>query len=71
MKYRDLNEVIFKSKKITNLINTPILFENNNLIVADIKGNITVFSINQNKTTMKFNFIKINSKKKKIFKFNR
>lgn len=68
LKYRDLNEVIFKSKKITkSRVNTPILFENNNLIVADIKGNITVFSINQNKTTMKFNFYKNKFKKEKKF----
>ena len=35
--------------------------------MADIKGNITVFSINQNKIIMKFNFYK--NKFKKIKKF--
>ena len=69
--YKDLNEVIFKSKKITKFdINRNILFENNNLIAGDAKGNITVFSINQNKIISKFNFYKNKFKKiRKILNF--
>ena len=69
--YKDLNEVIFKSKKITKFdINRNILFENNNLISGDARGNIIVFSINQNKEISKFNFYKNKFKKiKKILYF--
>ena len=70
-KYNDLNELIFKSKKITKY-NTSnfILFEDNNLITSDQKGNIIVFSINENKIITKFNFYKKRHKKiKKVLNF--
>ena len=58
-RYNKKNQLIFKSKKLSkNKINKFILFENNNLILSDKKGNIVVFSINQNKVISKFNFYK-------------
>ena len=63
-KYNGLNELIFKSKKITKYkTNKFLLFEDNNLITSDQKGNIIVFSINENKIITKFNFYKKRFKK--------
>ena len=63
-KYNDLNQLIFKSRKLTrHNLNNFILFENNNLIVNDSKGNIIVFSVNENKIISKFNFYKKKFKK--------
>ena len=63
-KYNDLNEIIFKSKKTTKYqISEHLLFENNNVIINDDKGNIIIFSINQNKLITKFNFYKKKYKK--------
>ena len=62
--YNDLNQLIFKSKKLTNhKVNNFILLEENNLIINDHKGNIIVFSINENKLISKFNFYKKKYKK--------
>ena len=48
--YNDLNKILFKSKKITRYkINNYILAKNNNLIVSDQRGNIILYSIEQNK----------------------
>ena len=70
-KYNDLNELIFKSKKITKYkTNNFILFEDNNLIASDQQGNIIVFSINENSIITKFNFYKKRHKKiKKVLNF--
>ena len=63
-KYNNLNKVIFKSKKLTNnQISNFLLFEENNLIINDQKGNIIIFSINENKVISKFNFYKKKYKK--------
>ena len=63
-KYNGLNELIFKSKKITKYkTNKFLLFEDNNLITSEQKGNIIVFSINENKIITKFNFYKKRFKK--------
>jgi outer membrane protein assembly factor BamB len=63
-KYNYLNRIIFKSKKITrHKVNNYLLFEENNLIVSDQKGNIIIFSINKNKMISKFNFYKKQFKK--------
>ena len=57
--YNDLNEIIFKSKRILKSnVSNFILFEENNLIANDFRGNIVVFSINKNKIITKFNFYK-------------
>ncbi len=63
-KYNDLNQLIYKSKKVTkHNINDSVLFDNNHVITSDNKGNIIVFSINQNKILVKFNFYKKKYKK--------
>jgi hypothetical protein len=55
--YSDLNQTVFKSKKLSNSVsNKYILFENNNVISSDIKGYINIFSISDNKIINKFNF---------------
>ena len=57
--YNNLNQLIFKSKRITKYtINDYILFENNNIISSDQRGNIVVFSVSENKVVNKFNFYK-------------
>ena len=57
--------LIFKSKKITKYeVDKNLLFENNNVILTDIKGNIFIFSINENKLISKFSFYKKNYKNK-------
>ena len=57
--YNNLNQLIFKSKKITKYtINDYILFEKNNIILSDQRGNIVVFSVSENKVVNKFNFYK-------------
>ena len=64
IKYNDLNKIIFKSKKITKyVVNNNLLYEKNNTILSDSKGNIFVFSINKNKIIIKFNFYKKRFKK--------
>ena len=56
-KYSNLNKKIFKSKKVSKKkINNKLLFYNDNIITSDIKGNIIVFSISENKIKHKFNF---------------
>ena len=63
-KYNDKNQLIFKSKKLSkSKINNYVIVENNNLITSDHKGNLIVFSINQNKITSKYNFYKKKFKK--------
>ena len=63
-KYNDTNQLVLKSKKLTKYnINNFILFEKNNLIVNDEKGNIIIFSVRENKTIAKFNFYKKRYKK--------
>ncbi len=65
-KYKNLNEIIFKSKKISNkTVKDKILFSKNNVIVTNIKGDVIVFSIEQKKIIFQFNFYQ---KKMKKFK---
>ena len=57
--YSNNNKNIFKSKKLSKYkISDYVLFEKNNLITSDEKGNIIVFSVNENKIIVKFNFYK-------------
>ena len=66
--YSDLNQLTFKSKKITkNIINNSIFFEEDNIITSDQKGNILVYSIKKKEIVAKYNFYK--KKYKKIKKF--
>ena len=58
-KYNERNNIILKTKKLTkNQVNNYILYNDDNLIFSDIKGNIIVFSITQNKIISKYNFYK-------------
>ena len=57
--YSNLNQIIFKSKKLTkNSINKYKLFHDGKVIISDLEGNIIVFSINENRVVTKFNFYK-------------
>ena len=59
--------LIYKSKKISRYrISNNVLFNNNSIITSDIKGNLIVFSLDDNQITTKFNFY--NKKYKKIDK---
>ena len=62
--YNNLNEVLFKSKKISKYnVGKYKLFENDNLIISDERGNLLIFSVNENKIVRKFNFYKKKFKK--------
>ena len=64
--YKDLNQIKFKSKKLTkNVAKDKIFFKENNLFLTDIKGNIIVYSTDTNKIVYKFNFYKKRYKKLK------
>ena len=61
--YNNTNQVIFKSKRLSKYnLNKFLLFEKNNLITSDLRGNIIIFSINDN-IISKFNFYKKKYKK--------
>ena len=63
LKYDNQNKLLLKSKKMTrHKININTLIENNNLIVNDKKGNITIYYLNNKKIVKKFNFYKKNLK---------
>ncbi len=63
-KYNNKNQLIFKSKKITKFEPSNFkLYENNNIIINDNKGNIIVYSIKNKKIISKFNFYKKRYKK--------
>ena len=58
-KYDNLNQIVFKTKRLANnQVNDFLLFENKNLIINDIKGNIIIYSINNNSEVKRFNFYK-------------
>ncbi len=64
--YKNLNEIIFKSKKISKFeIKNAFLFENQNAIFVDYRGNIIVYSIENENIIFKYNFYKKNFKKVK------
>lgn len=57
--YSNLNQVQLLSKKLSrSKIDTNILYSNNRIITADIKGNIIVYSIEKKKIINKYNFYK-------------
>lgn len=67
-KYNNTYESILKTKKLSKYdMNEYIVFEKDNLITSDQAGNVIIFSINENKINLKFNFYK--KKYKKIKKF--
>ena len=57
--YNNLNQINLKSKKFSrNKIDSGILYTNNRIITADIKGNIIVYSEKEKKIVNKYNFYK-------------
>ena len=66
--YLSNNQLLIKSKKLSKYkINNYLLIEDGNLIVSDVKGNIIVFSIAENRIIHKYNFYKKRYKKLKKF----
>tara|TARA_B100001057_G_scaffold21046_2_gene19490 strand:- start:5550 stop:6872 length:1323 start_codon:yes stop_codon:yes gene_type:complete len=58
-RYLEKNEILLKSKKITKHKSIDyILFENDNIITSDQKGNIKIFSTKNKKIINEFNFYK-------------
>ena len=67
-KYKDLNKLYLKSKKIqSGQFSDYIFYNKGNVILNDKKGNVIVYSIENRKIISKFNFYK---KKYKNFDFN-
>lgn len=68
IKYNDLNQNIFKSKKLTRYNTSPnLIFKNGKVFLSDEKGNLIIYSIQEEKITSKLNFYK--KKYKNIKKF--
>ena len=65
-KYKNFNQLIFKSKKVSNYQTSNLLLDSNNVITSDERGNIYVYSLNDKKIILKYNFYK--KKYKKISK---
>ncbi len=64
--YKNLNELIFKSKKVSRYnLNDKFLFYEKNIFLNDDKGNIFVYSLAQEGVVYKFNFYKKKLKKVK------
>ncbi len=62
--YNDSKKITFKSKKLSRYkINDQILFDKNNLIFSNEKGDIIVYSLTKNQIISKFNFYKKKFKK--------
>ena len=62
--FSELNRKSFKSKKISNQkINDYILYDNENIISTDTKGNIIVYSLTNKIKILNFNFYKKKFKK--------
>ena len=62
--YTNRKEVLFKSKKLSGkILNNEFLYENENIIYTDRKGNVYVYSINNNAEIFQYNFYKKKYKK--------
>ena len=62
--YKNSYELIFKSKKLTrHEIKNKILYKDQTVIISDIKGNIIIYSINDQNIIFKYNFYKKKYKK--------
>ena len=63
-KYNNKNELIFKSKKLSNHnLSNYILIEKNKIVTSDTRGNLIFFSLSQNKVINIFNFYQKKFKK--------
>ena len=59
LSYSGIEKISFKSKKITRYnVNEYILYEDDNLILSDERGNLIIYSILEKKLNKKFNFYK-------------
>ena len=57
--YKNLNKLVFKSKKLTRKkIENYIIYEKENIIFSDRAGNIYVYSLKEKQLINKFNFYK-------------
>ena len=57
--YKNLNELIFKSKKLSRYkIKSRFLYDNQKVIATDDKGNVIVYSIENQQIILKYNFYK-------------
>ena len=57
--FNNTNKIIYKSKKLSKFqTKKNILFDGKNLIINDIKGNIIIYSINNEQIILKYNFYK-------------
>jgi len=64
--YKNLNRLIFKSKKLSKYkVNEKILFDGENIIINDEKGNIVIYSVEKQQIVYKYNFYKKRYKKLK------
>ena len=62
--YNHTNKLVFKSSKISKFeTNNFLLFKDNKFFINDVKGNIIVYSMDENKVISKFNFYKKRYKK--------
>ena len=52
--YKNLNRVIFKSKKLSQYkVNEKILFDGENIVINDEKGNIIIYSVEKQEVVYK------------------
>ena len=66
--YNELNQLIFKSKKISKYpVSNYLLFEKGKVITSNINGDIIILSTSEDKTLQRFNFYKKKFKKKEKF----
>ena len=57
--YKDLNKLVFKSKRLSRYkTRDRILYDNQKVIVTDDKGNVIVYSIENQQIILKYNFYK-------------
>ncbi len=64
--YKNTNKLIFKSKKISrHKIKDRLLYDNQKIIVTDDRGNIIVYSTDNQEIILKYNFYKKKFKKNK------
>ena len=62
--YKDTNELVFKSKKLSkNKTQERLLYKDQNIIVVDEKGNVIVYSIQNQQIIFNYNFYKKKFKK--------
>ncbi len=62
--YKDLNELIFKSRKLSRYkTKDRLLYDNQKAVITDDKGNVIVYSIANQQIILKYNFYKKKLKK--------